>query len=233
MMRHYYSVFIIFIVICFSFLAYAQTEESVPGLEPLDAEVYPQLAALEQRAEAGVKEAQYSLGVGYDTGQGLTQNYEKAVHWYMRAAEQGMAEAQYNLGVAHSKGNGVEQNHTEAVKWYTKAGEQGLAKAQYNLGVAYSKGLGVPQNFAEAAKWYRMAAENGMSQAQYNLGVIYETGQGVEHDRQSAYFWLNLSAVSGNTVFSSARDQIARQLTQEQLYRTQEKARNWHAASLN
>ena len=34
----------------------------------------------------------------YEKGQGVDQDYIKAVEWYQRAAEQGVADAQYNLG---------------------------------------------------------------------------------------------------------------------------------------
>ena len=36
------------------------------------------------------------------SGDGVTQDYEKAVQWYQKAADQGHAEAQYNIGVAVS-----------------------------------------------------------------------------------------------------------------------------------
>ena len=39
------------------------------------------------------------LVVMYDGGEGVTQDKEKAVQWYQKAAEQGHADAQYNLGM--------------------------------------------------------------------------------------------------------------------------------------
>ena len=52
-----------------------------------------------QAAEQGNADAQFNLGVMYDTGQGVRQDYAQAVQWYRKAAEQGLADAQYNLGV--------------------------------------------------------------------------------------------------------------------------------------
>ena len=40
-------------------------------------------------AEQGEAAAQYSLGVTYSEGKGVTQDYAKAVHWYRLATERG------------------------------------------------------------------------------------------------------------------------------------------------
>ena len=82
-----------------------------------------------QLAEAGDADAQFSLGVMYEQGKGIRQDYTEAVRWYRKAAEQGYAEAQYNLGVMYAEGQGVRQDEAEAVKWYRKAAELGLAAA--------------------------------------------------------------------------------------------------------
>ena len=42
-------------------------------------------------AEAGDEVAQYNLGVMYDNGRGVLQDYKEAVKWYRLAAEQGDA----------------------------------------------------------------------------------------------------------------------------------------------
>ena len=55
------------------------------------------LDSLKVAAEQGDAEAQFSLGVMYDFGEGVPQNDTEAVRWYRMAAEQGAA-AQFNLG---------------------------------------------------------------------------------------------------------------------------------------
>ena len=57
-------------------------------------------------ADQGDAGAQYNLGVMYDNGQGVPQNYAEAVKWYRLAADQGDASAQYNLGVMYDNGRG-------------------------------------------------------------------------------------------------------------------------------
>lgn len=78
-----------------------------------------------QVAEQGDAAAQYNLGVMYDQGQGVRQDYVQAVQWYRKAAEQGHAVAQYNLGSMYDQGQGVRQDYAQAVGWFRKAAEQG------------------------------------------------------------------------------------------------------------
>ncbi len=72
-------------------------------------------------AEQGLGQAQHNLGLMYDRGQGVPQDYAEAVKWLRLAAEQGFAQAQYFLGVSYAEGQGVPQDDAEAVKWYRLA----------------------------------------------------------------------------------------------------------------
>ena len=86
----------------------------------------PNFKEMLQVAEQGNAVAQFNLGLMYDKGQGVRQDYAQAVQWYRKAAEQGLAEAQYNLGVMYAKGEGVRQNYKIAKEWFGKACDNGL-----------------------------------------------------------------------------------------------------------
>ncbi len=124
-----------------------------------------EISQLRMSAEQGDAEAQNLLGVCYENGQGVEQDYEEAARWYRKSAEQGFAMAQANLGGCYYFGNGVEQDYREAVKWFRKAAEQGVALAQRWLGNCYLNGAGVEQDKAEAVKWLRKAADQGEKEA--------------------------------------------------------------------
>jgi TPR repeat protein len=153
-----------------------------------------------KKAGAGDAWAQCNLGVMYDNGQGVPQDYKEAVKWYTKAAEQGYASAQYNLGVMNAEGRGVPQDYKEAVKWFSKVAKQGNAWAQYNLGAMYANGRGVPQDYKEAVKWYTKAAEQGIDKAQCILGGTYEIGRGVSQDYKEAVKWYAKAAKQGNAM---------------------------------
>ena len=118
------------------------------------------LKLLRPLAEGGNDSAQARLGLMYDLGHGVAQNYTEAAKWYRAAAEQGHEVAQLFLGL-YSNGKGFPQNHSEAARWYAEAAERGNARAQGFLGSLYATGKGVPQDYAAALKWFRLAANQG------------------------------------------------------------------------
>lgn len=65
------------------------------------------LVALQAAADQGYPIAQRILGARYESGDGVSIDFDKAIYWYQLAAEQGDAEAQKNLGVMCSKGQVV------------------------------------------------------------------------------------------------------------------------------
>ena len=150
-----------------------------------------------EQAEHGDAEAQLRLGYCYEKGNGVEQNYEKAIEWYTKSVEQGYAVAQLRLGYCYEKGNGVEQNHEKAIEWYTKSAEQGNASAMYNLALCYQEGNGVEQNYEKAVEWYTKSAEQGNVIAQNNLGWCYEKGYGVVKDYRKAVELFRKSVEQG------------------------------------
>jgi uncharacterized protein len=109
-------------------------------------------------AEHGDASAQSNLGVMYEQGRGVAQNYREAMKWFRLAALQGNASAQSNLGVMYYKGQGIAQDYVEAMKWYRMAAEQRNLEAQFNLGVMYGEGRGVAQDRVRAHMWFNLAA---------------------------------------------------------------------------
>ena len=148
-------------------------------------------------ANQGDAVAQYNLGLMYERGYGVPQNYVEAMKWYRKAADRGHPTAKFNLGVTYDLGLGVPQNYAEALKWYRLAAEQGHTAALFNLGLMYLNGHGVPQNDAEAMKWFRKAADKGHTAAQYSLGVMYDLGRGVPQNYAEAVKWYRLAADHG------------------------------------
>jgi TPR repeat protein len=83
-------------------------------------------------ATKGNAAAQDNLGVMYDKGKGVTQDYQEALKWYRLAAEQGYATAQNNLGVMYVMGKGVTQDYVRARMWFNLAARKGDEDAKEN-----------------------------------------------------------------------------------------------------
>lgn len=72
-------------------------------------------------AEQGDPNAQGLLGVSYEKGKGVPQDYQQAAKWFRLAADQGHPLAQLNLGWLYARGTGVPQDFVQARQWYEKA----------------------------------------------------------------------------------------------------------------
>ena len=143
-------------------------------------------------------ETLYNIGLRYYNGDGVAQDYAKAIEWFRQAAEQGYAAAQNKLGECYYTGTEVKKNYKQAARWFCKAAEQGNATAQYNLAYCYINGQGVTKDYAQAVSWYRKAAEQGHAKAQNNLGTCYYNGLGVTKDYTQAVNWYRKAAEQGN-----------------------------------
>jgi len=116
-------------------------------------------------AEAGNADVQYNLGVMYDNGYGVPQDYKEAVKWYRLAAEQGDVDAQYNLGLMYDNGHGVLQDNAIAHMWY-------------NIGAANGNELGgtnrdkiakemTPADISKAQAMARECMNSGYTKCEY------------------------------------------------------------------
>lgn len=123
-------------------------------------------------ADKGYAKAQYSLGLCYGDGKGVSHDDSQAVYWYRKAADQGLAWSQLTLGYHYESGRGVTQDYSQAVYWYRKAAEQGLASGQCNLGNMYYNGTGVPKDNSQARYWWEKAAAQGEQNAINNLKLL-------------------------------------------------------------
>ena len=110
---------------------------------------------------------------------------------------------------------------TTALQNWRLLAEQGDVHAQYNLGWLYQQRDGVPQDYAEAISWYRKAAEQGFAWAQNNLGLMYEQGVGIPQDYAVAHMWYNLADANGLEDAADYRDNVAKQMTPQDISRAQ------------
>ncbi|HXI44053.1 MAG TPA: tetratricopeptide repeat protein [Bryobacteraceae bacterium] len=150
-------------------------------------------------AEQGFPQAEFSLGVIFENGTGVVQDYVAAAKWYRKASEHGLAAAQLNLAMIYANGHGVKQDYAEASNWCRKAAEQGSVEAQFGLGRLFANGgPGLKRNYTEAAYWYRKAAEQNHTDSQASLCGMYVANRGVHQDDSEAAKWCDKAAQQGN-----------------------------------
>ena len=170
------------------------------------------LKELQDKAYAGVPEAQHDLAALYTAGSGVKQDYKRATYWFTQAANAGIGNAAYNLGVLNHQGLGTPKNIDRALDWYRIAALEGHPEAQYNLGIAYIEGIGTKYNPQLAAGFFKSAALMGIAEAAYNLGLILENGLLAEPKPNQALMWYRVGAESGSSEARNALTQLAERL---------------------
>jgi hypothetical protein len=118
------------------------------------------LASLQKAADAGDPKACFQLGVCYEAGENVGQDYAQARMLYEKAAGGGSADAIYRLGKLHQDGLGVEPDPALAHDLYQDAALAGVPLAQYNLGVMLVSAHGVKRDFVEGLAWLILATRN-------------------------------------------------------------------------
>lgn len=111
----------------------------------------------------GTAEAYSNLGVSYYFGNGISQDYDKAVLCYQKAAAMGHPFGLYNLAVAYENGNGVEKNMDAAVNYYKMAAEKHL-----NMAIDALIRLGVYSETQGIAFYQRSWGDNGFASNNIN-----------------------------------------------------------------
>ncbi|KAJ3175821.1 hypothetical protein HK101_010570 [Irineochytrium annulatum] len=101
-------------------------EEYAPDLERV-AQLYA------EAAEGGDVVAKYELGFSYQFGEGLPENFYKAVLYYKEAAAMGYAKAMYALGRCYEDGTGVTLDLEKAAEEFAKAAAAGHGGAESKL----------------------------------------------------------------------------------------------------
>ena len=148
-------------------------------------------------------DAQFNLALRYQDGDGVSRDFEKAAHWFTRAAGQGHAAAQYSPALMYGKGQGMDLDPTKSAYWNRKAAQRGHQAAQFSLATSYEKGLGVPQDRKMAYVWFALAGAKGAKQTS---AARPATG--------AVSFRIALSAQKGYTVCDSNRNRLALKMSE-------------------
>jgi len=160
----------------------------------LDKDYARALEILKPLAENGDSQAQVTLGIMYDFGNGVAKDPAKAIEWYIKAAEQGIPVVQHDVGVKYFQGQGVKQDYLKAAYWWEQSANAGLADSQFNLGLLYYRGIGLEVDYQKASALFISAAEQDHPHAQYSLAVMYAFGQYLDKNYEDALKWFRKSA---------------------------------------
>lgn len=83
--------------------------------------------------------------------------------------------------------------------------------ARFDMGNMEFAGVGVGNN----------------ADAMFELGLVYATGKDGDVDIVSAHKWFNLAAFGGNEIAKIRREELAAEMSKEQIATAQRAAREW------
>jgi len=126
----------------------------------IDAKIIRQL---HQLAKQGNAEAQSNLGVAYYNGEGVAQNYEKAIEWWQKAAQQKDILAQYCLGVAYMEGLGVATNNEKAREQFQQIINQLKEEFSYPKMFFDKDSDKIPNYPGDIRQWISLVARDKLS----------------------------------------------------------------------
>jgi len=76
-------------------------------------------------AKEGNVQAQTSMAMMYEDGEGVAQSSDKALYWYQKAANQGDIDSQLILAMSYCHGDGVDKDLNNCAKWAKMAKDSG------------------------------------------------------------------------------------------------------------
>ena len=177
---------------------------------------------LERAAKKGNVEACDELGAMYYDGEGVDQDYGKALLYLNRADENNTKSARtYKLlGNMYYMGKGVEESDATSGKYYAKAIELGIEDPAVwsNYGMILYR----DDNFSESAKYFAKAAKSNKDpMTMYNAGLAY---YGAE-DYDIALTWFGKTIEGGYSRPDDVRRQIQSMVDAGQI--SEKDAKKW------
>lgn len=151
----------------------------------------------QKAADAGNATGYNLLGMLYELGCGVEQNYEKAFNYYLEAANGGVEIAYLSVGAFYQNGYWVKKDERKAVEYFQLGANVGNMYCLNALAMCYKNGTGVTQNYEKAFELFLESAYAGNFAGEYNVALAYDEGQGVEEDKTEAKKWFVLSAEKG------------------------------------
>ncbi len=138
-------------------------------------------------------------------GNGVKQDWNKAVKMFQQSAANGNPDAQWELGLLYEYGNHVDKDEQKAFELYSKSADSGSPIGTYLVAHCYQHGISVTEDRSMSDKLYAQSMDGLMALAPQEdkyvlnfIGSAYQWGDGVKADRKKAFEYYLISAHKGN-----------------------------------
>jgi TPR repeat protein len=105
-----------------------------------------------------IPQAEHLVGIIYEYGIGVPQDFTKALSYYRRAAEQRYLESMYHLALLYVYGRGTEIQLLRGLSLFEAGCEANHAPSCHYMGIMKTYGYGTAVDYQEAALWFEKSS---------------------------------------------------------------------------
>lgn len=139
------------------------------------------------------------LGRMYLRGEGVDQNFGKALRWFKLGVSNGEAFSQYEMGLMYLHGYGVKKDAMIAADYFKAAAKQDWPAAQVQLGKLFLD----QGDLSTALNYFEFGARHGHIEAIYHLAEINNNGVGRARSCGLATAYYKVVAEKAESLHSS------------------------------
>lgn len=159
-----------------------------------------------KKAKRGDAVAQLEYGrLLKTTGNGVKQDWKKAVKMLQSSSDKGNPDAQWELGLLYEYGNHVDKDEAKAFELYSRSADSGNPMGLYLVAHCYQHGIAVTEDHAKSDELYAKSLSELTELAPQEdiyvlnfIGSAYFWGDGTKVDRKKAFEYYLISAGKGN-----------------------------------
>jgi TPR repeat protein len=135
------------------------------------------------------------IGLLYEHGDGVEQDYQKALAYYQDAAKEHNKAAYYSIALLYYYGYGVSKDYITSFEWFEKVITEKLKLRATHVCVANEKS----DQDVEKSKIYSLEPESFIDgEAHFYLGIMFKKGQGAVKNKEKAAEHLELAVSCGS-----------------------------------
>ena len=150
--------------------------------------------AYEAQAQRGNGLAQFTLGLFYQLGWGVTVSPRQSCNWFKLAAENQIPAAQEQLGYCYLNDHFASAEQALALRWFEQAYQAGVISAGCAMGKLLVEGRYVAAAPHKGLLLCQQAAQAGATAAQLQLAKWLLEGLVLQQDAGQAMLWFELAA---------------------------------------
>ena len=137
---------------------------------------------LQKACDGGAMDGCNSLGVLFENGQGVSEDFAQARILHQKACDGGEMDGCADLGGLYLLGLGGPKDELQARELFQKACDGKGMMGCAGLGAFYESGRGVPKDYSQARTLFQKACDGGEVEGCEGLGNLYFRGEGVPRD---------------------------------------------------